>query len=515
MYRYIKFVLALFTVTLVTLFIQHHVELSDSKPTNHDVYIYYPPGSGKIRVKTSKKEYKRYLINVRLSDSIPINRKIPDSRPESCPQPRSSHLSVSIVITFYREWPSILLRTIYSVINRTTNLKQLILVDDGGESDVAELLQYAKSSFGSVIKVITLRQRRGLIGARLEGVKHVTGDVLCFLDSHMEVNMHWIEPLLNVLRTNPKAVAMSQLDTINAQTFEYEYSRNYRARYGFDWRLQFFETEYRPSQIEDGDLVLPGVIAVGSAFAIRLKFFKQIGMYDPSLKVWGGENLELSFKVWLCGGELVHVACSRVGHITRSQPYLQKDRRTIEMFNYRRVADVWMNKYVSYVNDQYSNMKNIDVGSLLQQKRQRIRCKPFSWFLENVWPELYPYTNKTMIENSASGFCLDNEGYLFSGAKRLVSRSCSNDLNTQLFSFTDDGRLRTLLQCVFVKRDGLDFVPYIQNCLQEPLDYFMHKKNGEIVHKKSGFCLTQTEFNIQFKECFASKSQQWTIQMMP
>lgn len=64
-------------------------------------------------------------------------------------------------------------------------------------------------------------------------------------------------PLLNVLEERPKAVAMSQLDTIQADTFKYQYSKIYRTRYGFDWNLQVFETEYRQDQLKDGDLILP------------------------------------------------------------------------------------------------------------------------------------------------------------------------------------------------------------------------------------------------------------------
>lgn len=36
---------------------------------------------------------------------------------------------------------------------------------------------------------------------------------------------------------------------------------------------------------------------VGPAFAVNAQYFRDIGMYDEGMKIWGGENLEFAWRV--------------------------------------------------------------------------------------------------------------------------------------------------------------------------------------------------------------------------
>jgi len=84
-----------------------------------------------------KEKFKINQFNLMASDMISLNRSLADVRMDGCKDKKYPQLlpTTSIVIVFHNEAWSTLLRTVWSVINRSPRplLKEIILVDDASE----------------------------------------------------------------------------------------------------------------------------------------------------------------------------------------------------------------------------------------------------------------------------------------------------------------------------------------------------------------------------------------------
>lgn len=183
-------------------------------------------------------DWTKYGCNVFISNLISLNRKIPDIRNEYCRQKvYSSNLpKASIIISFYNEAFSILMRTVHSILINTPEhlLEEIVLIDDASDhEDLKENLEeYCKKL--KKVKLIRTHKRMSIAGARVLGMKNAKGPVLVSLDSHSEVPPGWLEPFLDRMKDNPTLAVYGEVKGINPDNFGFDLG-NYATLTAFNW----------------------------------------------------------------------------------------------------------------------------------------------------------------------------------------------------------------------------------------------------------------------------------------
>ncbi|KAI8124817.1 putative polypeptide N-acetylgalactosaminyltransferase 9 [Lucilia cuprina] len=183
----------------------------------------------------------------------------------------------------------------------------------------------------------------------------------------------------------------------------------------------------------------------GGLFSIDREFFELLGTYDSGFDIWGGENLELSFKTWMCGGTLEIVPCSHVGHIFRKRsPYKWRTGVNVLKKNSVRLAEVWLDDYSKYYYQRIGNDKG-DFGDVSARKklRERLGCKSFKWYLDNVYPELFIPGESVAygeIRNLGAGgrTCLDSPARKKDLKKKVGLYPCHNQGGNQIANIETD-----------------------------------------------------------------------------
>ncbi|XP_040213763.1 polypeptide N-acetylgalactosaminyltransferase 3 [Rana temporaria] len=413
---------------------------------------------------------KKHCFNAFASDRISLHRDLgPDTRPPECIEQKFKRCppmpTTSIIIVFHNEAWSTLLRTVYSVIYTSPAilLKEIIMVDDASTDDYLKdkLDDYVKPL--QIVKVVRQKERKGLISARLLGAAVATGDTLTFLDAHCECYHGWLEPLLSRIAENYTAVVSPDISTIDLNTFEFlkpsPYGNN-RNRGNFDWGLSFGwesvpSSENKKRKDETYPIKTPTF--AGGLFSISKEYFEHIGSYDEDMEIWGGENIEMSFRVWQCGGQLEILPCAVVGHVFRSKsPHTFPKGTQVIIRNQVRLAEVWMDDY-----KEIYYRRNREAALMVQQKsfgsiskrvelRQNLQCKNFTWYLKNVYPEMYvPDLNPLIfgdILNVGSQRCLDVGGDNGNGDKPPIFYSCHGLGGNQYFEYTSGHEIRHNIQ---------------------------------------------------------------------
>lgn len=306
-----------------------------------------------------------------------------------------------------------MLRTVHSIINRTPSrlLREVILVDDLSSKAPlgAPLENHILKHFPEKVRILRLPERAGLMQARMAGVHNATGDVVVLMDAHIEVNTNWLPPLLQPIADDYRTATLGIIDYIDAETFEYRSSGVSGYRGVLNWEMTYILLPRKMADNENIEDNYPNPVMLGAFFAISRDFFWELGGYDEELKIWGAEQFESSLKIWMCGGRMLTVPCTRAGHNFKGKgphPFMTTTSGKDYIWrNTKRVTEVWLDEFKYVVYEKLPAVKNIDAGNLTNQiaLRERLECKTFKWYLENVAPDILKTFPVNMPEDFAYG----------------------------------------------------------------------------------------------------------------
>ncbi|XP_016043592.1 N-acetylgalactosaminyltransferase 7 isoform X3 [Erinaceus europaeus] len=481
---------------------------------------------------------KEFGFNMVASDMISLDRSVNDLRQEECKYWHYDEnlLTSSVVIVFHNEGWSTLMRTVHSVIKRTPRkyLAEIVLIDDfSSKEHLKEKLDDYIKLWNGLVKVFRNERREGLIQARSIGAqKAKLGQVLIYLDAHCEVAVNWYAPLVAPISKDRTTCTVPLIDYIDGNDYSIEPQQGGDedgfARGAWDWSLlwkriplSYKEKAKRKHKTEP----YRSPAMAGGLFAIERDFFFELGLYDPGLQIWGGENFEISYKIWQCGGKLLFVPCSRVGHIYRLEgwqgnppPIYVGSSPTLK--NYVRVIEVWWDEYKDYFYASRPESKALAYGDISELKkfREDHNCKSFKWFMEEIAYDItshYPLPPKNVewgeIRGFETAYCIDSMGKTNGGLVELGP--CHRMGGNQLFRINEANQLMQYDQCLTKGPDGSKIM--ITHCnLNEFKEWQYFKNLHRFTHIPSGKCLDRSDVlhQVFISNCDSSKmTQNWEM----
>ncbi|XP_064648505.1 inactive polypeptide N-acetylgalactosaminyltransferase-like protein 5 [Lineus longissimus] len=374
--------------------------------------------------------------------------------------------------------------------------------------------EFQALNFVDQIKVKQLHTNSSVLHAKIKAAKMAFGSVLVFADGNVMWTNGWLQPLLVELEKDPKTVASPLF---------FPYDENIKGgipvpRYGtgVSWGLSTVLIEQVPQSWDtNGLLPLRSPALRGHVFAVKKLFFKSLEYFEDQLDDGGGENVDLSFKTWLCGGDIKIVPCSRIGIHFFYDPQKITNKNNIYV-----LSELWLDWYKKIV------ITNTEIPPPVQSKMYRViekrntykhmKCKSFYWYSESV-PMSIALPHASAIHYGhlvgKSGKCAT-----LGPQRRILLAQCLPGIHKpyMLFQLLADGRLITLGLFLHTDKD--------RNVVQQAYDdtsppaLWVMTSDGQLlveVDKNHHVCATETGGRMKVEKCVAMKSDQvWKLEIL-
>lgn len=213
----------------------------------------------------------------------------------------------SIIIPCKNEGPNVKM-TVDSILAATPGENiEIIVVDDSSDDQCCRFLKE-----DSAYRGINFVASPGLGAARARnlGAAAARGEHLIFCDAHITVPEGWPENLLD-------AFGRPEVDAVSPAIGSMETPAAVGCGQTWNGRL---EAVWLPPPAAMEVKAVP--LLPGGCLAVRAEAFRQVGGFDSGFIVWGHEDVELSFKLWLFGYSLYVNPSVKILHLFRkNHPY--------------------------------------------------------------------------------------------------------------------------------------------------------------------------------------------------
>eukprot|EP00455_Lapot_gusevi_P032939 TRINITY_DN3594_c0_g1_i1.p1 TRINITY_DN3594_c0_g1~~TRINITY_DN3594_c0_g1_i1.p1 ORF type:complete len:439 (-),score=115.15 TRINITY_DN3594_c0_g1_i1:144-1460(-) len=277
-----------------------------------------------------------------------------------------------MVIVNYNE--PLLVVTVHALleISPAELIGEVLILDDASDPPV----QLSWFNEDPRIRIVRSEERLGLIKARYVAGNAARAPFLIFLDAHVKPHAGWLLPIQKLLQQNYKTIVNMEVGILNATSFTPMPNSAIGNKASFTNKLeQYWEPDHNPD--DDTSPMTMGM------FGITRKWWLEIGGMDPGLQTWGGENIEISLRSWLCGGQVKVARGAYIDHAFRTSfPYpVGKDDLSRNLV---RVAEAWLDpkSLKEFYEATGTERGTVDFGDLSEVRavQKRLKCKSFQGY---------------------------------------------------------------------------------------------------------------------------------------
>jgi len=227
-------------------------------------------------------------------------------------------MRASIIIATHNEGEA-LSKTIESCIDNSVGLDHEIIVADDSSTDGS--VERAERRF-SQVRVHRHPERQGVSPARVLGARHAKGEVLLFVDGHTNPTPGSLTRLVaDVEETRGRAVLTPQITALDVQLWSNDAAQRGHG-YGFDLltlECRWLQLKEMRAVRERGRQYYESPAVIGCVMAVGRELYDRLWGFDPHMRFWGCEDLDLGVKCWTMGYRILHDPQVVVGHRFRSQ----------------------------------------------------------------------------------------------------------------------------------------------------------------------------------------------------